>query len=303
LAAESGALAGRRTDLVRRDHAWVGTFQAMASPCEVHVPGARREQAARVLAAVADEAWRIEQKFSRYLRGNVIDRINSADGQTVTVDEETAGLLDYADSLYGMSEGRFDITSGVLRRVWRFDGGSRLPDPADVAALRDIVGWSRVCWQPFDLTLEPGMEIDLGGIGKEYAVDRAAAIAADLFPRCLINLGGDLRACGTGVDRDGWTVGIDGLCADTVPARRIRLITGGIATSGDAARFLLHNGKRYGHILDPRTGWPVENAPRSVTVVAPTCMEAGMLSTLAMLQGAEAEAFLGAQGVRYWCLR
>jgi thiamine biosynthesis lipoprotein len=153
------------------------------------------------------------------------------------------------------------------------------------------------------LALEPGMEIDLGGIGKEYAVDRAAAIAAALFPRCLINFGGDLRACGTGVDRGGWTVGIDGLCAETVPARRIRLVTGGIATSGDAARFLIHNGKRYGHILDPRTGWPVDDAPRSVTVVAPTCMEAGMLSTLAMLHGAEAEAFLGEQGVRYWCLR
>ncbi|HEY5566491.1 MAG TPA: FAD:protein FMN transferase, partial [Gammaproteobacteria bacterium] len=101
----------------------------------------------------------------------------------------------------------------------------------------------------------------------------------------------------------GWTVGIEGLTATDVPAARIKLTLGALATSGDARRYLCKHGKRYGHILDARTGWPVEHPPRSVTVAAPTCTHAGMLATFAMLHGPEAEAFLEPEGVDYWCLR
>jgi thiamine biosynthesis lipoprotein len=298
--AERGVLAA---PLLSRRYGWFGSFEAMASPCEVHVAGADHETAERVFAAVRAETQRIEQKFSRYRPDNIVNRINTANGEPVTVDEETAGLLNYADRLFELSGGLFDITSGVLRRVWKFDGSSRLP-PA--SAVRDVlrkVGWRRVHWQAPVLTLEPGMEIDFGGIGKEYAVDRAGAHARAIWPRGLLNFGGDLTAFGTGIDRNAWTVGIEGLTATGLPAARIRLAVGGLATSGDARRYLLKDGKRYGHILDPRTGWPVESAPRSVTVAAPTCTHAGMLATFAMLHGAEAEEFLEREGVDYWCLR
>jgi thiamine biosynthesis lipoprotein len=147
------------------------------------------------------------------------------------------------------------------------------------------------------------MEIDLGGIGKEYAVDRAGARARVIWPRALLNFGGDLIAFGTGIDSNAWTVGIEGVSVTGLPVARIRLTLGALATSGDARRYLIKNGKRYGHILDPRTGWPVENAPRSVTVAAPSCTHAGMLATLAMLHGTEAEAFLESEGADYWCIR
>jgi thiamine biosynthesis lipoprotein len=110
-------------------------------------------------------------------------------------------------------------------------------------------------------------------------------------------------AFGTGIDRNAWTVGVEGLTATGVPMTRISLTLGALATSGDARRYLLRGGKRYGHILDPRTGWPVENAPRSVTVAAPSCTHAGMLATLAMLHGADAESFLDAEDADYWCVR
>ena len=165
------------------------------------------------------------------------------------------------------------------------------------------VGWHRVDWDGRTLRLAPGMEIDFGGIGKEYAVDRAAAIARDLAPRCMINFGGDLVAVGSAIDNTSWTVGIEDPVHTNEPVMQIKLTRGALATSGDARRYLLKDGKRYGHILDPRTGWPVENAPRSVTVTAPTCTHAGMLATFAMLEGAEAEAFLDDEDVRYWCLR
>jgi thiamine biosynthesis lipoprotein len=273
----------------------------MASPCEVHLAGADRAVADRVLEAVAAEAWRIEHKYSRYLPGNIVHSINNANGEPVVVDEETAGLLTYADRLHALSEGRFDITSGVLRRAWRFDGGSRLPDIKAVRRLMNNVGWRRARWRAPELRLRPGMEIDFGGIGKEYAVDRAGAIASRTWPNCLINFGGDLLATGLGIDAGGWTVGIENT-HEGQSQRLIRLLKGGVATSGDARRYLIKDGKRYGHILDPTTGWPVEGSPRSVTVVAPTCTQAGMLATFAMLQGADADAFLRAQDIEAYYL-
>lgn len=271
----------------------------MASPCEVHAAGADRETAERVLSAAAAEAWRIEQKFSRYLSGNVVDRINRANGATVVVDEETASLLDYAHSLHALSDGRFDITSGVLRQAWHFDGSDRVPSAKTVSRIMQRVGWQRALWRTPELTLEPSMEVDFGGIGKEYAVDRAGVIAAKIWPNCLLNFGGDLLATGLGIDRKGWTVGIEG---DAHSERLIRLLRGGIATSGDARRYVIRNGKRYSHILDPRTGWPVEHAPHSVTVIAPTCTQAGMLATFAMLHGPDAEEFLRQQDIEKWYL-
>ena len=87
-------------------------------------------------------------------------------------------------------------------------------------------------------------------------------------------------------------------------AGMLELANGALATSGDARRFLMKDGVRYGHILgDPRTGWPIKNTPRSVTVAAPSCVEAGMIATLAMLQGKRAEAFLKREGARAWCIR
>jgi thiamine biosynthesis lipoprotein len=275
----------------------------MASPCEVHVAEAERELAERVLSVVANEAARIEAKFSRYRAGNIVDRINTANGAPVVVDDETARLLDYAAELHALSGGKFDVTSGVLRRAWRFDGSDRVPGADAVAALLEVVGWAKVRWRSPELTLLPGMEIDLGGIGKEYAVDRAGGLARSLSERVLLNFGGDLLALGPQVDGRPWRVGIESLGEDGAAAKQIDLAAGALATSGDARRYLLKEGRRYSHILDPTTGWPVPDAPRSVTVAAPTCTQAGMLATFALLHGRDAEAFLAAQGVKSWALR
>jgi thiamine biosynthesis lipoprotein len=284
---------------------WVGTFRAMASPCEVLVEVNGRREAERILSVVAAETWRIESKFSRYLPGNIVHRINLGDGHDVEVDVETARLLDYAAQLNQLSDGRFDITSGVLRRVWRFDGSDRVPSNDAVEKVRRHVGWTRVAWDGKRVRLEPGMELDLGGIGKEYAADRAAGLVAESSKAsCLINLGGDLVVTRPREGLEPWLVGIEMPDAPApVAAQQIRLSAGALATSGDTKRFLLKDGVRYGHILDPTTGWPVRDAPRSVTVAAGTCLDAGMLATFAMLEGRNAEAFLEAQAVRHWVLR
>lgn len=278
---------------------WRGHFQAMASPCEVLLRGGDLLLARRVAGVVHDEAVRIERKFSRYRQDNVVHAINNAGGNWVAVDEETERLLDYADQCWRVSDGSFDITSGVLRRVWRFDGSDRVPSREAVdEVLRDL-GWEKVERRPGGIRLQAGMEIDLGGIGKEYAVDRALDRARALTRQpLLVNFGGDIAAH-TGDDRP-WGVGLEDVSGGAV-AGRFRMKAGGLATSGDSRRYLLKDGVRYSHVLDPRTGWPVSGAPRSVTVAAQHCTQAGTLATLALLHGAEAETFLQAQGVRYWC--
>lgn len=288
-------------ELIRTADSYAGRFTAMAGPCEILVDTDDRE-GARAAARIAEaEAQRVERTFSRYRTDNVVHRINGAGGRPVEVDEETAQLIDYAAACHEMSDGMFDITSGVLRRVWRFDGGDRVPSEAAVREALAQVGWHRVTWKDRTLTMPAGMEIDLGGVGKEYAVDRAASlVAAAIGAPFLVNFGGDLFASGPRRGGRAWGVGLDD------PERtgqgalyRIDLPRGGLATSGDARRFVLHQGRRLGHILNPKTGWPIEGAPRSVTVVAATCVEAGTLSTLAYLKGPGARAFLEAQGAQF----
>ena len=283
----------------------VGQFGAMASPCEILVESDDRRDATRLAEIAATEAWRIEDKYSRYLADNVVARINRSGGKPVEVDEESASLLDFAATLHHLSEGRFDITSGVLREVWTFDGGDRVPSASAVEKVLERVGWHRVNWNNPVLTMQPGMEIDFGGIAKEYAVDRVAkALAEAAACSTVVNFGGDLAVSRAPSRRQSWRAGIEPVAEDERPGARVLDIrTGALATSGDSRRFVLRDGVRYGHILDPRSGWPVEGAPRSVTVAADTCTQAGMLSTLAMLEGDNAEAFLDGEGVQYWCRR
>ncbi|MDX1804072.1 MAG: FAD:protein FMN transferase [Alcanivorax sp.] len=278
---------------------WRGRFAAMASPCEVLVRNVTPDIARTVLDTVALEAARIERHYSRYRDDNLMARLNSANGQWVAVDEETERLLDFAEQCYRLSEGAFDITSGVLRRVWRFDGSDRLPDDEAVAALLPLIGWHKVERQAGKLRMLPGMELDFGGIGKEYAVDRAFELAAQLGAHdLLVNFGGDLRARSHG---EPWRVGMEGTASPV--AGSLALTTGALATSGDSRRFLLRDGVRYSHVLDPRSGYPVQGAPRAVTVLAEHCTQAGLLATLALLQGRAAQAFLEDSGVQFWIQR
>jgi len=292
----------RVRSLTRAGGIFVGRFSAMASPCEVLLDTDDASLAEALLEVAEREARRVDAKFSRYREGNIIHRINHAEGRPVPLDEETEALLGYAATCHRMSQGMFDITSGVLRRVWKFDGGEQAPSEALVREVLRHVGWHRIVYENSTLRMPPGMEIDLGGIGKEYAVDRAAAlIRARTKEAFLVNFGGDLLAAGPCRGERPWRVGIDDPDRPGEAALyRIDIPAGALATSGDARRFVLWKGRRLGHILNPKTGWPVEGAPKSVTVLGQTCIEAGTLSTLAYLQGSRARAFLEEDGVPFW---
>jgi thiamine biosynthesis lipoprotein len=278
-------------------------FTAMASPCEILLPASVDAQAMKIGALVAQEAWRVEKKFSRYRDDSVLAWIHRNRGMRLELDGETAAMLDFAQHCFDISDGLFDITSGILRRAWRFDGSDRIPSAESVERLLPLVGFEKLTWQAPYLTLPSDMELDFGGIGKEYAVDRAYEIVAQhCTAPFLINFGGDLRA-NRAPHHGRWQVGVERPDSDRAAGMLLELEHGALATSGDSRRYVVHADKRYGHVLDPRTGWPVRDAPRSVTVAASSCTEAGLLSTMALLQGRGAEHFLREQGVRYWLIR
>ncbi len=295
---------GPASALTRSDRDFVYSFYTMATPCEVRLETDDEDLSAVVGHAVEREARRIEAKFSRYRGDSVVSRINACAGAQIAVDEETAYLLDFAEECFEVSDGLFDVTSGVLRLIWHFDGSDNVPTDAQIALLRPFVGWQKVSWQAPMIALPVGMEIDLGGLAKEYAVDKALSAVREITPvPALVNFGGDLRVSGPRASGARWKVAIESVDHDGQLAGLLELADGALATSGDSRRFLLKNGIRYSHILNPNTGRPVEHALRSVTVAAATCVEAGMIATLTMLQGKDAEAFLKRESVRAWFIR
>ena len=247
--------------------------------------------------AAADQAiaevHRLERLWSRYRPDSTVSRINEAAGRgPVVVDEETAGLLDYAATAWRESAGLFDITSGVFRRIWNFSSG-RIPDAEVVRACLPLVGWDKVVWQRPEIHLPaPGMEIDFGGLGKEYAADRAAGVLSGLGCIALVNLGGDIVASAPRPGDQPWLIGIRNPQATPGIFGKLPLYSGALATSGDYERCIVADGRRYGHILDPHSGWPVPGGPASVSVLAANCLLAGTLATVAMLRGGEAKNWL-----------
>lgn len=290
--------------VTRRGSLWVGQFRCMASPCEVLVECELEVQAQELCRLAQQEAMRIEHKFSRYRDDNIVHRINNGRVEPLQVDAETARLLDFAQHCYSLSDGFFDITSGILRRAWQFAAGAHIPRQRDIDELLPLIGWDKIRWQSPELEMPGGMEIDFGGIGKEYAVDSAHKLLKQATDASfMVNFGGDCTTSGPLADDSAWMTGIENPHHPGDASAVIQLKAGALATSGDVFKFIQQGGKRYGHILNPRTGWPNPNSPLSVTIAAPTCTEAGILSTLAMLQGKDAEIFLDRQGFKYWCYR
>ena len=277
----------------------------MAAQNELQLAAADESTARRAAELAIADVRRIEAKYSRYLDGSVTTRINHAAGlEPVALDSETAALLQYADQCHRLSGGLFDVTSGVLRRVWDFKRKPpQLPEPAALAETVTLVDWSAVEWSPTAIRLpRAGMEIDFGGIGKEYAADRAATICLEAGIRHgLVDLAGDVRALGPQESGAPWRVGITHPRHEGKVIAYVELAHGAIATSGDYERFFEIGGKRYCHILDPRSGLPV-TAWQSMSVVAPLCVVAGSYSTIGMLLGKKSLAFLRRQQVEFFAI-
>ncbi|MBU2022113.1 MAG: FAD:protein FMN transferase [Gammaproteobacteria bacterium] len=288
-------------------HSYKIQFECMASNCSILIECEQTQLAKNAAKKAITEAWRIEHKFSRYQANNTFSKIHSKTDITQILDQETAQLMVFANHAYHASEGLFDITSGILRKAWKFDGSDNLPQQSVINELLNNVGWTKLGWSPnnpTELKLPSGMELDFGGIGKEYAVDKMLSICRIILSKTsaafLINCGGDLACNGRRLNGESWKVGIESINDQEKAKHIVALSSGALATSGDSRRFLLKDGIRYSHVLNPITGLAMIDAPRSVTVAAPTCINAGIISTLALLQGSDAESFLASLDMPYW---
>ena len=272
----------------------------MGSRCDIRVVADDGEAARLIAAPAIAEVRRIESKYTRYRSDSIISRINAAAGLSVVeCDDETAALLAYADRLHAASGGLFDITSGVLRKVWNFRNGG-LPRSGALNELLPLVGWNKVVRGNARVFLPMrGMELDFGGFGKEYAVDQAATVLANMgVEHGYVNLGGDMRFLGPRADGAAWSIGIQDPRAMANTVASLPISRGALATSGDYERFIEVKGRRYCHVLDPRTGMPVSYW-RSVSVVAPLALTAGSCTTIAMLMEEDGRDFLDRCGMGY----
>jgi len=277
----------------------------MGSPCELRIYASTENFAKQVSTEVSTEIQRLEKKYSRYLDDSVTTKINNSAGgkNSIEVDEETALLLNYAQVGFEQSDGLFDITSGILRKVWDFHS-QKLPAQTAIESLLPLIGWDKLEWNPPKLRLPTiGMELDFGGYVKEYAADVAANVChAAGIKGGLVNLGGDICIIGPHSDGKPWKVGIRHPRNPNMPMSFVMLSNGGLASSGDYERFMIVDGVRYAHILNPQTGWPVKSLA-STSVCAEQCVVAGTSSTIAMLKGEQqGSRWLEELGLPYLCM-
>ena len=275
-------------------------FEAMASGCEIVLATNSKDEAQEVARVAIEEISRIERKYSRYRVESIVSLINGAAGVGfVDCDEETLSLVHYADTLYESSGGLFDITAGVLRKAWTFKKAV-VPDPALLFPLLDLIDWKSVERKGKAIRLPTaGMELDFGGFGKEYAADRAATIVFEQgVKHGYVNMAGDIRVVGPKPDGSPWMIGIQHPRQKDLVLASIPLHAGALATSGDYERYFDVGSKRYCHIINPQSGYPV-TWWQSVTVVTPLAITAGSYSTIAMLKGADGLSFLDDSGMGY----
>jgi len=268
-------------------------WSALGTYCEVQYvcPDDATERAFETEAVNWVAAF--EAKYSRFRPDSLISRINSEAGRSwVEIDPEMEQFLDLSGSLYQLSQGVLDITALPLMRLWDYRTPTpRIPSEAEIAATKRLVGWEKIQRAPGRVRLpEAGMALDFGGWGKEYAVDIVSQIARRHgLANVLVDFGHDLSAVGTAPGKPGWHIGLEDPsragkeCWGSIAARDC-----GVASSGDYMRGFTLNGKRYGHIVDPRTGWPVANSCLQVTVIAKACLQAGALATAVFILGPEA---------------
>ena len=255
-----------------------------------------------VLTDALEECGRYEALLSRTLEGSDVWKLNHAQGQPVQVSKDTLTILEAARAISERTGGAFDITIAPASTLWDFTSGeAALPDAEALRSAAALVDYRRLQVDGDAITLPEGMMIDLGGIAKGYIAD---AVKRYLEGRgvtsAILSFGGNIVAIGTKPDGSPWKVGIQDIDKPTGEYMAVSLNRGGsTVTSGIYERGFELDGRYYHHILDPRTGWPVENELASVTIFSESSMWGDALATAAFGLGTDAGLALidGIEGV------
>ncbi len=273
----------------------------MGSYFEVRIP-ARTPGGLALANASLDLLGDLEQQLTIYREDSEVSRLNaSAHLGPIEVEPGLFGLLNKAVELSLETSGAYDVASGALTEAWGFfKGPKRVPDAETLADARSRSGSRHLRLDPQRRTLafdRPGIVINLGSIGKGYALDKVAELVqGHWWPTSALIHGGrsSLYALGSPPDRFGgrWEISLRNPFDPEHPLGTVRLRNRGLGTSGSAFQHFEVDGRRYGHIIDPRTGIPPAGGPLSVTVLAPTAAEADALSTALTLLGPNSAAQL-----------
>jgi FAD:protein FMN transferase len=226
-----------------------------------------------------DEVERLDSMLSNYKKDSELSRVNrEAGSQPVAISGELFRLLQACETFSRASDGSFDISVGPLLKVWGFYKGSgRLPHRAEIRNALARTGYKRIVLNPGKRTVmfrRPGMEIDPGGIGKGYTVDRMVKILREAGVKSALVSGGGSSIYGLGVPpgKEGWRVTIKHPKTPSQTVEELLLHDESMSTSGNYEKFFYAGGKMYSHIFDPRTGYPAEGI-LSVSVVAPLTLD------------------------------
>ncbi|MBL9116471.1 MAG: FAD:protein FMN transferase [Verrucomicrobiaceae bacterium] len=265
-------------------------FNALGSACSLIFQAPSDKQASAYKSQMLTWVEDFEERYSRYRSSSLISAINrTAGGDWVEIDDELESIFALCDHYHWSTGGVFDPTSLPLLRAWDYQAERpRIPSDSEIEQALKLVGWTKLERRRGCVRLPTkGMAVDLGGIGKEYAVDRVIEQAAGFgIQDILVDFGRDVRGLGHSPNGGPWRIGLEN---PTVPGQcwgGVMICGSGVATSGDYLRGFHSGGSYYSHILDPRTGRPIQNGSQSATVIAPSCTEAGVLATATLILGA-----------------
>lgn len=299
------ALALAATALAATPRTWSFSTATMGTVATLGIVGPDSAQVADPAYRALVSFHRADSLLSNWTDTSEIARINQqAANGPVELGPELTRILEAASEIHTASEGAFDPTIEPLVRAWGFLGGTpHVPSDDELARASLLVGWSNVELQGATVRyLTPGVRLDLGGIAKGFAVDEAAALLdADGVSSFLLDLSGNMILRGSPTGRDAWRVGVRDPLDRLDHLGTLDLSDAAIATSGDYEQFVAEDGRRYGHILDPRTRRPVEGMAQ-VTVVAPSAMLADAWSTALFVLGPEDGRRIAAESEELHCI-
>jgi thiamine biosynthesis lipoprotein len=265
------------------------TFQAMSTDCRVHFQTKDPRFATQFQDMVLDWVALFEAKYSRFLPDSLISEINIAAGERwVEIDAETEALFNLCQELLFFTRGVFDPTALPLMRLWNWKAANPIiPTSDQIKAALELVGWRKVMRRAGAIFLpQRGMMLDLGGIGKEYAVDRVLQMGLERgIQNILVDFGQDVRVHGESPQKAPWCIGLEDPLAVGKCWTSLLVSNHAVATSGDYLRHFVYQGRRYGHIVDPRNGYPANSGVLSASVVSRHCTFAGIVSTAAVILG------------------
>ena len=274
------------------------THPAMGTEYSLYLYAGSHQEADSIARSVFQEVDRIDGLLSNYQPSSELSRINrDAFQHAVTTDPETFRFLETCMAWSERSHGAFDISVGKLMRVWKFFGASgALPSPEEIARAREDVGWEKIRLDTAQRTvrfLSAGIELDPGGIGKGYAVDRAVRILrAKQVPAALLSAGSStIYALGTPPQEAGWKVRVPSVLLDGATASTVVLRDTSLSTANLSEKNFVHDGHFYGAIMDPRTLQPVEGTLQA-TVISPSATDSDALSNALFVTGPEGRAQL-----------